>query len=142
EWDQPIADDRPDLEAAKCSPLAPLLKGATKKAIRAIFETNIERITIPLRAGRSEVELALDRGFIRAGKRREAVHEIELELKSGDSRDLAALAERCTDSCQISYGALTKAERGYALCTGRKGQPVEGGDICLDPAQSAASAFS
>ena len=102
-----------------------MLKDGAKKAIRPVFETNIERITIPLRAGGSDVELALDRGFIRSGKRRESVHEVELELKHGDRRDLAALAQRLIDSGHVSYGALTKAERGYALKACRRGEPVD-----------------
>lgn len=142
EWERPVSNNRPDLRSAKGTPLEPLLKNGAKTAIRPMFETSIERTTIPLRTGRSEVELALDRGFIRAGKRREGVHEIELELKHGNSRDLAALAERLADSGRIAYGALTKAERGYALKSGRQGQPVEGGDIRLDPTQTVASAFA
>ena len=141
EWEQPVASNRPDLGSIKGTPLEPLLKNGAKKCIRPVFETNIDRITVPLRAGRSEVELALDRGFIRAGKRRESVHEVELELKHGDPRDLAALAERFIDSGHVAYGPLTKAERGYALKAGRPGQPVEASGICLDPAQSTASAF-
>lgn len=141
EWEQPVSGNRPDFRFAKGTPLEPLLKNGAKNAIRPVFETSIERTTIPLRAGGSEVELALDRGFIRAGKRRESVHEIELELKHGDSRDLAALAERFVELGKLSYGALTKAERGYALKAGRRRQPVEGGEIVLDPAQPIASAF-
>jgi inorganic triphosphatase YgiF len=142
EWEQPTATDRPDLRSVKGTPLAPLLKNGARKTIQPAFETNIERITIPLRAGRSEVELAIDRGFVRAGKRCESIHEIELELRHGDSRDLAALAMRFIDFGHIAYGALTKAERGYALKAGRQGQAVEAGDIRLDPAQSVGSAFA
>jgi inorganic triphosphatase YgiF len=142
EWDQPVSADRPNLDAAKHTPVASLLNGATKKTIKPVFETNIERVTIPLRSGHSEVELALDRGFIRAGKRRESVHEIELELKHGDPRDLVALAERCAGALSVSYGVLSKAERGFALSARRAQQPIEAGDIRLDAAQSTASAFA
>lgn len=142
EWEQPVPGNRPDLGSARGTPLEPLLKNGAGNAIRPMFETSIERTTIPLRTGRSEVELALDRGFIQAGKRRESVHEIELELKHGDSRDLAALATRLADSGRVAYGVLTKAERGYALKNGRRGQPVEAGDISLDPSQTIASAFA
>ncbi|HEX3430662.1 MAG TPA: CHAD domain-containing protein [Rhizomicrobium sp.] len=142
EWDKEINGDRPDLGAAKGTPLERVLKNGAEKDIRAVFETHVERITIPLQTGQSDVELALDRGFIRAGKRRETLHEIELELKDGDPRDLAALAERFSDTWPVSYGALTKAERGYALRSGRRGQPVQAGDIRLDAAQSVGSAFS
>src|SRR5215472_1944225 len=115
EWEQPVPRNRPDLRSAKGTPLDTLLKNGAKSALRRMFETNIERTTIPLRAGHSEVELALDRGFIRAGRRRVSVSEIELELKHGDTRDLAALAERLARSQQVAYSVLSKAERGYAL---------------------------
>jgi len=142
EWEQPVPGNRPDLRSAKGTPLDPLLKNGAISALQPMFETNIERTTIPLRAGGSEVELALDRGFIRAGKKRASVHEIELELKHGDSRDLAALAERLARSEKLAYGVLTKAERGYALKSGRQGQPVHAGDIGLEPGQSVGSAFA
>jgi len=142
EWEQPVSGNLPDLGSTKGTPLAPLLKNGAKKSIQPAFETNIERITIPLRAGLSEVELAIDRGFVRAGRRRESIHEIELELKHGNTRDLAALARRFVGFGHIAYGALTKAERGYALKDGRRGRAVEAGEICLDPAQSVGSAFA
>ena len=142
EWDSPIRGNRPDLDAVKNTPLEPLLKNGAGKTVRAVFETHVERITIPLKTGQSNVELALDRGFILAGKRREPLHEIELELKDGDSRDLAALAERFTDTWPVSYGAQSKAERGYALRNGQRSPPVRGDAIRLGPAQCIGSAFS
>ncbi|HEX9159587.1 MAG TPA: CHAD domain-containing protein [Rhizomicrobium sp.] len=142
EWEQTVANGRPDLAAATGTPLEPLLNKRTKKTIQPMFETHIERTTIPLRAGASTVELALDRGFVRAGKRRESVHEIELELKQGDTRDLAALAERFVESERIAWGALTKAERGYRLKHGHQRQPFKANEIRLDPSQSVASAFA
>jgi inorganic triphosphatase YgiF len=142
EWEQPIANSRPDLTAIKGTPLQSVLTHNDKKELRPVFETNVERITMPLRTGTSEVELALDRGFIRAGKRRESVHEIELELKHGHPRDLAALAEKCANSGQVSFGVLTKAERGYALKNGVAGQPVNASAIHLSPDQPVGSAFT
>ena len=140
EWEQPVAGSRPDLRSIKGTPLDGLLKNGSK--VEPIFETNIERTTIPLRAGRSEIELALDRGFVRAGRRRESIHEVELELRHGEPRDLALLAERIAATVQIGYGAQTKAERGYALSAGRSGEAARAGDIRLDPAQSVAGAFT
>lgn len=142
EWDQRLANNRPDLGTLKGTPLERLLKNGARKAIQPVFETVVDRTSIPIRAGGSEIELAMDRGFVRAGKRREAIHEIELELKHGDARDVAALAERFLSTGRVAYGALTKAERGYALKAGRRGQPVMASDIRLDPAQSVASAFA
>src|SRR5947208_2877713 len=94
EWETEITGHVPDLRLVKSTPLAPLLKDKTRRSLRPVFETEIERSSLPLRIGKSEIELSLDRGWIRAGKRRESVSEIELELKTGEPRDLAVLAEK------------------------------------------------
>src|SRR5215467_5099618 len=54
EWEQPVTGDRPDLKAAGKTPLAKVLKGTAKKAVRPVFKTEVNRITIPLRMRSSE----------------------------------------------------------------------------------------
>ena len=142
EWEQEIAVAKPDLKLAKGTALAPLATRKLERSLRAVFETNVERIAMPLRVGDSEVELAFDRGRIRTGARTEQISEIELELKRGQRADIARLAERLATSIPVAYGARAKAERGYALSAGEQDKPVEAHEITLAPTASIGEAFS
>lgn len=77
------------------------------------------------------VELASDAGEIRAGDRAEPIREAELELKSGDPRDIYAVAKALFPAGPIRFSRRTKAERGYALADGRP---------AVDPAPPAVTA--
>lgn len=142
EWEHEIAGDVPDLELAKNTPAASVVSGKKAKSLRPIFETIVERKSVPLRFGASSLELAIDQGWIRAGRRRERIGEIEVELKDGDPADLAVLAKRFSESLRVSYGARTKAERGYALSNGARHPPVEASEIRYPAALSCAEVFT
>jgi inorganic triphosphatase YgiF len=101
---------------------------ALREAIRAaagdaplgvVYETRIERevhrLASPLGGS---VELAIDRGLITAGAASEPIIEAELELKSGDPRDLYAVAERLFPEGPIRFSRRSKAARGAALARG------------------------
>ena len=122
--------------------MAPLATRKLKRSLQAVFETDVQRIAMPLRVGDSEVELAFDHGRIRTGARSEPVSEIELELKQGERADVARLAERFARSIPASYGAQAKVERGYALSAGEQDKPVEAYEIVLARTASTGEAFS
>lgn len=142
EWEGEITSVLPNLALAKNTALAPLLSGKLKRSLRPIFETDVERTTLPLRTGDSEIELAVDRGRVRAGRRRAEISEIELELKSGTRADLARLAARLARAVPVSYGVLAKSERGYALSAGGAVQAVTAMPVVLDEDPSAGSLFA
>ena len=141
EWEAEIKGDAPDFQFAKDTALEPLLTAKLKGALRPVFETNIERTTLPLRVGASLIELAIDKGFIRTGRHRMAVAEIELELKKGKPKDLVRLAKTFARLLPVAYGVRAKAERGYALSAGERSRPVEAQDIALSSQASVADAF-
>ncbi len=81
-----------------------------------VFETRVRRTVEHLRApAGGEVELAIDRGEIVAGHRREPILEAELELLSGDVDTLYELAAELFSQGPIQFGTANKAARGYAL---------------------------
>jgi len=133
EWEHAVAADRPDFDAAKDTALDPLATGKLRRRIRPVFRTEIWRTAIPLRCGDSELELAVDRGQIVAGRRRRMVSEIEIELKRGDPVEIARLAGRIAQAVPVAYEPLTKPERGYALCAGTSSKPVHADPVVLRP---------
>ncbi len=76
-----------------------------------LFETNFRRVTWRF----DGVLLVLDRGWIIAGDRREAISELELELAGGEVGQLFALAERLKERLPIVPALRSKAERGLRL---------------------------
>ncbi|HEY3777508.1 MAG TPA: CHAD domain-containing protein [Rhizomicrobium sp.] len=142
EWEQEIAGELPDPAFTKNTAAAPFLSRKDGHALQPVFETVVERMSLPLRWGESEIELAIDRGWISTGGRRERIGEIELELKRGDPADLAKITKQFAETLPVSYGALAKAERGYALSTGNCHAPVKAAGIHLASDQSCGAAFT
>jgi inorganic triphosphatase YgiF len=90
------------------------------RRLRPTFETRFtRRAGLVELDGAGKAELAIDRGVIIAGARREAISEVELELVSGDSKALLRFAERL--GLPLAYES--KAERGYRLAAGGAAGP-------------------
>jgi inorganic triphosphatase YgiF len=96
EWEMParIAGGRARIDLARLAdtPLARLLGEHRGVRLVEAFRTHFERATWSVERGDARIELALDLGEIVAGRRRESIHELELELKSGAASALPALA--------------------------------------------------
>ena len=97
-----------------------------------VFETDFRRVSRILRGPHGgAVELALDAGAIRANGAEAALEEAELELKSGDVRDLFAVAKALFPEGPLRVSRRNKAARGYALAAG---------EAAVEPAPAAAHA--
>ncbi|BCW87036.1 hypothetical protein sos41_01620 [Alphaproteobacteria bacterium SO-S41] len=140
EWPIPVAD--PDLVLAAESGLKPLIKRAKKGGLARLFASEIERRVALLTDGDSVLELALDQGLVRAGRRTQALCELEIEVKAGSVAPLFALARELGALPGVSVGFATKASRGFALSGGHAAKSVKAADVALDPTMtpSAASA--
>lgn len=87
-----------------------------KRALRPVCETEVERLLMVMRdCEGTAVEVALDRGWIRAGAEERAFQELELELLSGDAAALYALAAELLPDGGLEPSRLSKSERGYLL---------------------------
>ncbi|MBE7941828.1 MULTISPECIES: CYTH and CHAD domain-containing protein [Ramlibacter] len=92
--------------------------------LQAFFQTDIRRLAVRLQAGRSQVELALDHGWLRAGGRRLAVAEMEIECLSGDPADALRLARRWQRAHGLWIDVRSKSQRGRALARGTSVDPA------------------
>lgn len=141
EWEAEIDRDRPNLELADSTALAPLLTNKVRQQLKPVFETRIERVVMPLRFGDSEIELALDQGRIGTADCGLDIAEIEIELKQGERHDAARLARRLARSVPVTFSPRAKAELGYALLDGALDAPVFGAPVTIASGASAADAF-
>jgi inorganic triphosphatase YgiF len=92
EWEAPIASDTPDLRAARHTALDRLDGKKLAHTLKPVFETRVHRTVLPLRRNGSRIELTLDQGQIRLGRKSAPINEVELELKRGHAADLFAVA--------------------------------------------------
>lgn len=93
------------------------------RRLQPLFETRFARRAADVRLKDATVEVALDRGTIVAGKRREPLLELEIELKNGEPRRLLRYAESLIEPLQLSLSLASKAERGYGLALGEGRAP-------------------
>ncbi|SFO98256.1 Inorganic triphosphatase YgiF, contains CYTH and CHAD domains [Bradyrhizobium sp. Ghvi] len=142
EWESEIAGAKPDLAKAKNSPLDDFASKKLARKLKPVFQTDIHRTAQAKRVGNSEIELALDRGRISAGRRSRPVSELELELKSGRIADLFHLARRLERTTGAELDLRSKSERGFKLIAGGGGGAQHAEPIALKPALSAREAFS
>ena len=137
EWEVAVAAGEPDPSVLPAEARA-LLQGVDLAALVPVFQTDIRRTTWEVIQGASRVEVALDRGEIRAGDTVLAVSEVELELISGQAADLLALAGEFLADVPLGVDPRSKAERGFMLHGFRAG-PVRGEAPALAAAEPAAA---
>lgn len=80
-----------------------------------LFRTDFTRRSWHLVLPEAEIEVVYDNGEIRAGERRQAISELEIELIKGDKLVLFELAEFLLKALPMRTGWLSKAARGYQL---------------------------
>lgn len=119
EFNTPLKSDQPDLDVLDVPELVEL-RGflAEAKSISPIFASHIKRTTWVLNFNGSQIEVALDEGEVRSGKRSEPVSEIELELIDGEPIALVDLAMLIAKRLDVCPEVDSKAGRGYALYRG------------------------
>jgi triphosphatase len=141
EWECEIEGNRPNLDLAKDTALTQFNLNKLRRKLRPVFETDVRRVAIPLSHNGNNLELAIDDGVVRAGRRTERISEVEIEIKNGELVGVLPLVRRIAAEATATYGAKTKAERGYALSTDGRPQPVFADKIALRPEMVAGQAF-
>ncbi|MCU0974585.1 MAG: CYTH domain-containing protein [Burkholderiales bacterium] len=91
EYEAPAPDGQINLIALEATPVAALFADPdVAPQLAPLFVTDVRRTMRLLSDDRAEIELALDRGELKAGERTEPICELELELKSGAAEALDA----------------------------------------------------
>jgi inorganic triphosphatase YgiF len=139
EWEWEIDGPEPDFDRNCALPDLDIKK--LRRELGPVFETDVRRAILPVRYRGSEIEIAVDRGQVKTGRRHQAISEIELELKKGAPTGLVRLAERIAREAGAHYGVLAKAARGYALRAGETHAPISAPPIRLDPDMTAGDCF-
>jgi triphosphatase len=141
EWEAPIKSDTPDLRALRRTALAGLLTKKLAHALKPVFETRIRRTVHPLERRGSRIELALDQGEVRWGRKSAPINEVELELKRGRPADLFSVERDLAKRVPARLAVRSKADRGYDLLGAQPIAAVRAPKIALAPRMSTGEAF-
>jgi len=116
EYNVPCTDVVPVLAnfPAEIWPTATVLS-LLQQQLTELFRTDFLRQSWQLVLPQAEVEVVYDNGEVRAGERRQAISELEIELLSGEPAVLFDLAEFLLNALPMRTGWLSKAARGYQL---------------------------
>ena len=141
EWEHETKGDVPNLRKARDTALAPLLTKKLKRRLKPVFETHIHRTSVPVRKNGTLIEVALDEGQVRAGRRSAPISELELELKRGKTGDIFKLAHEMGKLAPATLSLKSKSERGYDLIENKPAKAVGAEKIRLQRGMNTADAF-
>ena len=137
EWEKPVTGETPVLDYS--TPLQTEL-AITDDDLQPQFSVEVTRRIWNVTEGGTEIEVALDEGFVIAGDRRTPLCELELELKGGGLQGLFALIRRIAETVPVRLGVRSKAERGYGLRAELR-LAVKAEPVGLDRSMNAAASF-
>ena len=83
--------------------------------LELLFVSKVNRRRAKLRYGQSVVEIAIDRGFVEAGDKQEAISEMEIELYAGELSDVLKLTQTIADKYGLEAENRSKYARAIAL---------------------------
>ena len=115
EWETIVPDPIPDPSLVIDPELPHEFRKLTSADLQPVFDVEVTRETRRLAGEDAQIDVSLDHGTVIAGKEREAVNEIELELVAGDLPALFEEARRVADLVDGRLHTRTKADIGYAL---------------------------
>ncbi|MDR0528498.1 MAG: CYTH domain-containing protein [Zoogloeaceae bacterium] len=127
EWEALMASERLDFSCVEDAALRGFLEEQESR-LKPVFSMDFARQSWYLETESGRVELALDLGFLRAGLKKRALHEIELELVEGEESALFFFARRLWKALpDLRPEKMSKAARGYMLAReeGNGGQEAD-----------------
>ena len=119
-----------------------LASAALGKRLAPIFTTELKRTVWEIHLPEGDhIECAFDEGTIECGSQKDAINELELELKSGDPVHLFDFALTLQKDVPVRLGNRSKADRGYALLASHTPAAVKATSMKLSNDMSAEQAF-
>jgi len=124
EWEMPVRGPALDFSLPQVAEWKDLLPQRMRKKLQPVFVTDFSRNSRILSWQGAEIELCMDQGEISTEHAHTPICELELELKSGEPRQLFELALAILDIVPFELESVSKAEQGFRLRSGYSEQPV------------------
>ncbi len=133
EWEASVPSFAPDLALAMPF-IAPKLRADIRaETLEAVFTSEVRRHARMVDLPSGNVEVAFDRGVLKAGNRSMAVSEIELELKDGSRLAIYELARRLAEHGPVRPSIRGKSARGFDLAADAPPAARKPRKLRLDP---------
>ena len=137
EWEWRVESATPDLRLLKSAPIADLFADVSEDRLEPVVVTDVTRTTQVLEVDGDIVEAALDLGSIIAGKAKQDICELELELREGTPLSLYRLALELNSAIPFDIEVESKAARGFRLKEGSPPQASKPSAMRLKPGDPA-----
>ena len=125
EWEMPVNGPALDFSTTQNVGWDEHLPQSLRRRLRPVFVTDFIRNRRMLDFQGAEIELCIDQGEIGTKQRSIPVCELELELRSGEPRQLFELALAILEIVPFELEIVSKAEQGYRLLSGYAAHPVK-----------------
>jgi triphosphatase len=125
EWEVPVSGAALDFALPDMAAWDEHLPPPLRKKLQPVFLTDFYRTSRMLQWQGAQIELCMDQGEVRTEQRSTPICELELELKSGEPRQLFELALALLEIVPFELEAVSKAEQGFRLLSGYAAHPVK-----------------
>ena len=140
EWESPVDQMAPDPKALDRTPLGKLKK--LDRRVEPVVCSEVKRMTWLIDRDGSVVEVVLDSGTVTAGGEEASFHELELELKCGETAALFDFAQELGHAVPLEVGVLSKEQRGLMLAQGAFGHEHKAATPDIRKAMDSGQAFA
>jgi triphosphatase len=141
EWEASVPSMAPDIGLALPFLPAKIRSGLERRPLEAVFTSDIHRHVRLVDLPSGTVEVAFDRGTLKAADRSIAVSEIELELKAGSAGAIYELAFRLVEHGPLRPSIRSKSARGFDLAADAPPAAKRPRRLRLDPSTTLDQAF-
>ena len=125
EWEVPVNRAVLDFSATQGVAWDEHLRPSLRRKLQPVFVTDFSRNSRMLEFHGAQIELCMDQGEVRIEQRSTPICELELELKSGEPRQIFELALAILEIVPFELELVSKAEQGYRLLSGYSAHPVK-----------------
>ena len=142
EWEANVASFTPDVGLAMPFVPAKLREALVSQPLEPVFTSDIRRHQRLIDLPTGTVEVAFDRGTLKAGDRAMPVSEIELELKEGSPAAIYEVALLLADHGAVRPSIRSKAARGFDLAADAPPPAKKPRKLDVDPSLPLDEAFA
>lgn len=123
EWEVPVSRAALDFSMPEIAEWEEHLPKPLLKKLQPVFVTDFARSSRMLLWQGAQVEMCIDQGEVRTEQHSTPICEVELELKSGEPRQLFELALAILEVVPFEMEVVSKAEQGFRLLSGYVDKP-------------------
>lgn len=136
EWEVAVPSAKLDFSGLDSHVWDEHLPLSIREQLNPVFVTDFYRTSRMLNWQGAIIEVCMDHGEVKSGQHSSPISEVELELKSGQPKQLFQLAQAILDIVPFELEGVSKAEMGFRLLSGYIAGPVKGALPGIDNSQS------